>query len=82
LLCLLTAKAYGASRVVITDVVESRLKLAKELGALEAINVKDLQPIEAAQRICKAFNGFTPDAAVECSGVPVSTETAMVVIRL
>ena len=37
---LLTAKAMGAGKVVITDIDDSRLAKAMELGATEAINVK------------------------------------------
>lgn len=68
--------------MVITDIVESRLKLAKELGAWEAIDVKGLKPAEVAQKIREAFGGVMPEAAIECSGAPPSIETAILVITL
>ena len=41
LLHLLAARALGAKQIVVTDINEYRLKIAKELGALATINAKE-----------------------------------------
>ena len=66
LFALLRAKALGA-RVLIADMLKSRLALAKTFGADMAVNVKETELSEA----CSAFtggNGF--DVCVEACGAP------------
>jgi L-iditol 2-dehydrogenase len=58
-----TARAFGASEVVVTDVNPRRLEVAKELGATATINV-------AEEGL--AATDFDPDVLLECSGVPVA----------
>lgn len=41
LLHLLLAKAFGAQRIIVTDINEYRLKVAKELGAKAVVNAKE-----------------------------------------
>ena len=60
LLCLQVARARGASRVTVTDVVASRLELAGRLGADAAVDVSD-SPLEES--------GVTAHVLLECSGV-------------
>ncbi|MDQ8702645.1 NAD(P)-dependent alcohol dehydrogenase [Streptomyces sp. LHD-70] len=55
-----TALAFGASEVVITDIVPQRLALARELGAT-AVDVS---------RTPLAGLSYDPDVLLECSGVP------------
>lgn len=61
----LMAKGLGA-RVIVSDVNEERLKLARELGADEAINS---QNTNAAEKIRKLTGGKGADIAICCSGV-------------
>lgn len=56
-----TARAFGASEVVVTDVNEQRLATARELGATGTVDV-------SAQAL--ADSGFEPDVLLECSGAP------------
>ena len=66
LLALLRAKALGA-RVLIADMLESRLALAEDFGADETVNVKD-RDLHAA---CAAFTGDCGfDVCVEACGAP------------
>lgn len=70
LLNLITAKAFGAAKVVMTDIRESRLTLAKELGADETILVtKDLTEEKLTAKVIEAFGGEQPDISMESSGV-------------
>jgi threonine dehydrogenase-like Zn-dependent dehydrogenase len=67
------ARAYGASEVVAIDPIETRRALALELGADVA-----LSPDEFAAAAASARDGAAPrggkrlDAAVDCTGLPVS----------
>jgi L-iditol 2-dehydrogenase len=58
-----TARAYGATDVVVTDVNSTRLALAERLGAT-ALDVSSSSVTEA---------GFEPDVLLECSGNPRAT---------
>lgn len=68
LVALQTAKAFGASEVVVTDVAPHRLALAAELGATGTLDVSE-------QRL--ADSGFEPDTLLECSGVAAAAEEAL-----
>lgn len=63
-----TARAFGASEVVVTDVNPRRLRVAEELGATGTIDVS---------RDSLADAGFTPDVLLECSGVPAAAAQAI-----
>jgi L-iditol 2-dehydrogenase len=67
LMCAQTARAYGASQVVVTDVNPSRLALAERLGAV-AVDVSRTPVGEA---------GVEPDVLLECSGNPAATRDAV-----
>lgn len=60
------AKAYGCD-VVVTDVVESSLQMAKELGADLVINTKDTN---GSDEIMKFTNLRGADIVFECAGGP------------
>lgn len=47
---LLAAKAYGASDIFMTDMVENRLAKAKEMGATRVINIKEEDYTEVIKR--------------------------------
>jgi len=70
---LLTARAMGASEVIITDVVDSRLSVAKEMGATNTYKVGGGKTAEEmAEEVEKLFGGHKPDVTIECSGVEAS----------
>ncbi|AZB91304.1 MULTISPECIES: NAD(P)-dependent alcohol dehydrogenase [Acinetobacter calcoaceticus/baumannii complex] len=63
---LLAAKVCGATTIIAVDIVESRLTLAKELGATHVINSKVQDPIEAIKEITQGGVQF----ALESTGRP------------
>ena len=69
----LSAKAFGANKVFVTDIVESRLNLAKKLGAdgVYLIDPKTFDPKQAAKDIREQM-GSPPEVTIECSGVESS----------
>ena len=68
---LMLAKASGAD-VLIVDVVDSALDLAKELGADAVVNSRREDPVEAAKQFT---DGRGVDIAFECAGGPSMPET-------
>ena len=71
LITLITAQAFGALQIVITDVNEARLKLAKELGATGTILVsKDQTEDDLKEEVKRLFgDGTLASQSFECSGV-------------
>jgi S-(hydroxymethyl)glutathione dehydrogenase/alcohol dehydrogenase len=63
------ARIAGASRILAIDVVEDKLRLARELGATEAVSSRVSDPVEVAA------GGL--DVVVECLGHPETIELAV-----
>lgn len=63
------AKHVGARNVVITDINEYRLDLAKKMGATRAVNVSQ-EKLEDVMKELGMTEGF--DVGLEMSGVPVA----------
>jgi L-iditol 2-dehydrogenase len=68
LLAAQSALAFGAARVVVADVSESRLAMAGRLGATDIVDVRSATLEET---------GVEPDVLLECSGHPNATVAAM-----
>jgi L-iditol 2-dehydrogenase len=64
MLHLLAARAAGAGRIMVTDVDEWRLDLAKQLGAEQAINAKEDVPA----KVREFNNGRLADMVIVCTG--------------
>ncbi|KAH9499247.1 hypothetical protein Btru_003508, partial [Bulinus truncatus] len=73
---ILTAKAKGASTVCVTDIDESRLNKAKEIGADYVLKVTNSDPLKVAEAI-ESLMGHKPDITIECSGAAKSIQTAI-----
>merc|ERR1719150_864415 len=69
---LLTAKAMGASEVIITDIADNRLEVAKSLGADHVYKVARGRTEEEMAADIQALLGDKPDVTIECSGVESS----------
>lgn len=63
---LLAAKICGATTIIAVDIIDSRLKLAKELGATHVINSKSEDPVEVIRNITQGGSAFT----LESTGRP------------
>lgn len=64
LLHLLTARAQGAGRIIVTDINEYRLKAAKKLGASAVVNAKE----DIAAALLKANNNRLADHVIISTG--------------
>jgi len=74
---LLVAKASGAAKVIITDIDEHRLSVAKSLGADLAYQVSKKDARTLAEELIAKFDGQRPDKTIECSGVESSIQLAI-----
>ncbi|XP_050679406.1 sorbitol dehydrogenase-like [Leptidea sinapis] len=80
-LCAMTARAMGATTILITDVVESRLKTAGELGVDHTLLLKkedtDKQIVDNILNIL----GVNPNITIDACGFASAQRVAMMVTR-
>jgi L-iditol 2-dehydrogenase len=69
LVTLLACKAYGATEVIVVDVIEKRLEYAKKLGATHVINAKNVNTIE---KIKELTGGKGADKVIETAGSEIT----------
>ena len=70
-------RAAGASRIIASDVNETRLALARQMGAHDAV-----QPGEAEAAVHAATGGLGVDVVLEMSGVPSAIHQAFALVRV
>ncbi|MFO7964615.1 MAG: zinc-binding dehydrogenase [Desulfobacterales bacterium] len=61
------AKAAGAKKTIVTEISDSRLKTAEDLGADEVVDAKTT---DVLQRVGELTEGFGPDIVFDCTGNP------------
>uniref|UniRef100_A0A915DIN7 Alcohol dehydrogenase-like C-terminal domain-containing protein n=1 Tax=Ditylenchus dipsaci TaxID=166011 RepID=A0A915DIN7_9BILA len=66
----------GAAQVLVTDIDDARLALAKRFGANHTLNVRGKSIAVLAAAIEKIME-CQPEVSIECTGVPTSLETAI-----
>ena len=69
----LFAATMGA-KVLAVDVVPERLELSRQLGAEEAIDARDADPVEV---VAEMTHGLGADAALEATGIPQVRKQAL-----
>ena len=75
---LLCAKAFGATKIVVTDVNETRLQMAKEEGAHTTILTKTTDsPVKIAELAMEVINCEKFDTTFDCVGLESTVETAI-----
>jgi 2-desacetyl-2-hydroxyethyl bacteriochlorophyllide A dehydrogenase len=72
------AKKKGAYRVIVVDVLDGKLQLAKQLGADVVINSTKEDPIEIVKNLT---DGVGADVVVEVAGTAESFNTASEIIK-
>ena len=65
LMTLQAAAAHGVTTTIVVDVIEKRLKLAKELGATHVLNAKEVKTVDEVQRLT---GGVGADVVFESAG--------------
>lgn len=81
LLVVAVLRDSGAGTIIATDLVDSRLEMAKRMGADVVINVGDTTPEERVEQIQELTNGVGVDIAIECAGIPAVFSEALDVVR-
>ncbi len=71
------AKAYGASKIIATDINDFRLKIAKQMGADYTIN-PEIEVVKSA--VMDITNGKGVDVILEMSGNPYALNSSLEVI--
>ena len=67
----LASKIFGAGKVIAVDILEEKLKLAKQLGADEVVNAKEEDP---AEKIKEITNGRLADVVLDFVGLRETIE--------
>ncbi len=75
-------KAAGVVKIIAVDGVDTRLQLAKEMGATDIINFKELTTIdERVAKVKELTGGFGADFVFQCTGVPQAAADAYKYLR-
>lgn len=78
LLHLLCAKKLGAERVIIVDLVDERLEMARKLGADKVVNAGREDVIKKVRSLT---DGYGADVVIEAIGLPATWEQALKLVR-
>jgi threonine dehydrogenase-like Zn-dependent dehydrogenase len=77
LAALLTAQFYSPASIVMIDLDDKRLEVAKQLGATTLVNSTDGG---ATQRVMEMTAGYGVDVAIEAVGVPVTFDIGQAIL--
>jgi S-(hydroxymethyl)glutathione dehydrogenase/alcohol dehydrogenase len=64
------ARAFGASQIVAVDVSDEKLNIARQLGATDTVNAKQLAPADVTKTVFEMTKGRGVDVAFEVLGRP------------
>jgi len=78
LMTLLSCKAKGASKVIVVDILENRLKVAEKIGATHVINARNNDVI---QKIDELTNGRGADVVIETAGAEITLKQTVEAVR-
>lgn len=72
------AKTCGAGKVIVTGTRESRLSVAREIGADVTINIKEQ---DVVKEVLKETNGLLADMVIESSGTAGGAQQAIELVK-
>lgn len=78
LVTLLAAKARGASKVIVVDVIDSRLKVAERLGAIALHSGST----DVVSEVLARTGGRGADVCIDCCGISLTVQQSLKVARL
>ena len=81
LLVVAVLRHTGAGTIIATDIVNSRMGMAKQMGADVAINVGQSTPEERIAQVQELTNGVGVDIVIECAGLPGVFAEALDLVR-
>lgn len=71
----------GAGLIIATDIVDSRLEMAKKMGADVTINAAKTTLEERIQQVQDLTDGVGADIVIECAGLPIVFGEAIELVR-
>ncbi|QXC52807.1 NAD(P)-dependent alcohol dehydrogenase (plasmid) [Agrobacterium salinitolerans] len=74
----LAALAGGCSRVLISDISATKLKLAESYGGITGVNLKE---VDLVQTVNEATQRWGADIVFECSGAPAAVRDLFKIVR-
>lgn len=78
LMAILASKAKGASKIIVVDILENRLEVAKKIGAHHTINAKEVNVIEKIQELT---NGKGAEVVLEAAGAEVTVKQTVEIVK-
>jgi L-iditol 2-dehydrogenase len=78
LMTLMAARVEGAAEIFATDIVDFKLKFAKNVGATEVINSRTSNPVK---RILELTEGEGVDTVIDAVGLPDTVQQAIRMVR-
>ncbi len=78
LVTLLSAKARGASNIIVTDVFDNRLAMAKKLGATSIINAKNMN---VPEKINELTTGEGADVVIDTAGAEITYQQTVDAVK-
>mgnify|MGYP005811066765 CR=1 FL=1 len=77
LAALLTAQFYSPAEIIMIDLDENRLAVAKKFGATKGVNSADGKAVE---KVMKLTDGKGVDVAIEAVGIPATFDTCQDIV--
>jgi L-iditol 2-dehydrogenase len=71
----------GAGTIIATDVSDSRLEMARTMGADLTLNVHTTSPQERKEAVLSVTEGVGADVVLECAGVPEAFAEGLELVR-
>ena len=81
LLVIAVLRSTGAGTIIATDVVDSRLDMAKHMGADVVINVGETSLEQRLEQVQDLTSGAGADIVIECAGLPGVFAEAIDLVR-
>ena len=81
LLVIAVLRSTGAGTIIATDIVDSRLDMAKNMGADVVINVGNTSPEQRLEQVQDLTSGAGADIVIECAGLPGVFAEAIDLVR-
>ena len=81
LLAIVALRHTGVGRIIAVDVLDSRLELARQMGADEVINAKRTTFSERLARVRELTEGVGCDVLIEAAGVPAAFREGLEYVR-
>lgn len=79
LMVLLACRSRGSTKIIVADMLENRLNLAKQLGAWRVINSS---VVDTADAVLQLTNGIGADVIFEAIGSPITTALTSKLVKI